>query len=207
MIRTSHAKNNAIPGMAYPLMVLVLATTASYPRMPDLINRLTEACGAGGPAAGDAPADGDAAAGVPGQGRREQPAVPGLAPCSLLTVRDALVAAVLAATPAAVERAHRSRDGQPEPADLYSVASSLTVAGMRADSAICLVRQDVGADRPHVPWQVGPRAEGLGSHRLPATMTLLPLAGRGCSREAGRVTIRMKPLRRAVTGTAYGHRP
>src|SRR5258706_12876176 len=44
MIRTSHAKNSAIPGMAYPLMVLVLATTASYPPMPDLIDRLTEAC-------------------------------------------------------------------------------------------------------------------------------------------------------------------
>ncbi len=79
MIRTSHAKNNAIPGMAYPLMVLVLATTASYPPMPDLIDRLTEACGAGDPAAGDAHADGDAAAGVPGLRRREQPAVPGLA--------------------------------------------------------------------------------------------------------------------------------
>ena len=50
MIRTSHAKNNAIPGMAYPLMVLVLATTASYPPMPDIIDRLTDACGAGGPA-------------------------------------------------------------------------------------------------------------------------------------------------------------
>src|SRR6266851_10352840 len=79
MITTSHIKNNAIPGMAYPLMVLVLATTASYPPMPDLIDRLTEACGAGGPAGRDAPADGDAAAGVPGLRRREQPAVPGLA--------------------------------------------------------------------------------------------------------------------------------
>ena len=62
MIRTSHAKNSTIPGMAYPLMVLVLATTASYPPMPDLIDRATEACCAGGPAAGDASADGDAAA-------------------------------------------------------------------------------------------------------------------------------------------------
>src|SRR5260370_4534483 len=62
MIRTSHAKNSAIPGMAYPLMVLVLATTASYPPMPDLIDGLTEACCAGGPAAGDPPADGDVAA-------------------------------------------------------------------------------------------------------------------------------------------------
>ncbi len=78
-IRTSHVKNRTIPGMAYPLMVLVLATTASYPPMPDLIDRLTEACCPGGPAAGDGPADGDAATGVPGLGRREQPAVPGLA--------------------------------------------------------------------------------------------------------------------------------
>jgi hypothetical protein len=54
--------------MAYPLMVLVLATTASYPPMPDLIDRLTEARCARGPAAGDGPADGDAAAGVPGPG-------------------------------------------------------------------------------------------------------------------------------------------
>jgi hypothetical protein len=43
MIRTSHAKNSTIPGMAYPLMVLALATNASYPRIPDLIDRLTEA--------------------------------------------------------------------------------------------------------------------------------------------------------------------
>src|SRR6266702_535706 len=50
MITTSHTKNSTIPGMAYPLMVLVLATTASYPPGPDLIDRLTEACGAGGPA-------------------------------------------------------------------------------------------------------------------------------------------------------------
>src|SRR5258708_27641780 len=79
MIRTSHAKNSTIPGMAYPLMVLVLATTASYPPMPDLIDRLTGAFSAGGPAAGAAPADGDEAAGVPGLGMREQSAVPGLA--------------------------------------------------------------------------------------------------------------------------------
>jgi hypothetical protein len=39
-IRTSHTKNHTIPGMAYPLMVLVLATTASYPQMPDLIDTL-----------------------------------------------------------------------------------------------------------------------------------------------------------------------
>jgi hypothetical protein len=65
MMRTSHAKNSTIPGMAYPLVVLVLATTASYPPMHDLIDRLTEACCAQGPAAGDGPADGDAAAGVP----------------------------------------------------------------------------------------------------------------------------------------------
>src|SRR5215467_10957036 len=45
MIRASHAKNSTIPGMAYPLMVLVLATTASYPPVPDLIDRLTGACG------------------------------------------------------------------------------------------------------------------------------------------------------------------
>ena len=50
-IRTSHAKNSTIPGMAYPLMVLVLATTASYPPMPNLIDGLTDACCAGGPAA------------------------------------------------------------------------------------------------------------------------------------------------------------
>jgi hypothetical protein len=49
-IRTSHTKNHTIPGMAYPLMVLVLATTASYPPMPDLIGRRTEGCGKGGPA-------------------------------------------------------------------------------------------------------------------------------------------------------------
>ena len=42
MIRTSHAKNSTIPGMAYPAMVLVLATAASYPPMPDLIGRLTD---------------------------------------------------------------------------------------------------------------------------------------------------------------------
>jgi hypothetical protein len=44
-IRTSHAKNSTIPGMAYPLMVLVLAMMASYPPMPDLIDGLTEAYG------------------------------------------------------------------------------------------------------------------------------------------------------------------
>ena len=38
-IRTSHATNHTIPGMAYPLMVLVLATTASYPPMPELIGK------------------------------------------------------------------------------------------------------------------------------------------------------------------------
>jgi hypothetical protein len=75
MIRTSHAKNSAIPGMAYPLMVLVLATTASYPPLPDLIDRLTGACCPGGPAAGAGSADGDAAAGVPGDraGENSQP--------------------------------------------------------------------------------------------------------------------------------------
>jgi hypothetical protein len=51
MIRASHAKNSTIPGMAYPLMVLVLATTASYPPIPDVIARLTGACRPGGPAA------------------------------------------------------------------------------------------------------------------------------------------------------------
>ena len=40
-IRTSHTKNHTIPGMAYPLTVLVLATPASYPPMPELIDRLT----------------------------------------------------------------------------------------------------------------------------------------------------------------------
>jgi hypothetical protein len=45
-IRTSHTKNHTIPGMAYPLTVLVLATPASYPPVPELIGRLTEACGA-----------------------------------------------------------------------------------------------------------------------------------------------------------------
>ena len=34
--------------MAYPLMVLVLATTASYPPIPELIDRLTEARGTAG---------------------------------------------------------------------------------------------------------------------------------------------------------------
>jgi hypothetical protein len=48
MIRISHAKNSTIPGMAYPLMVLLLATTASYPPLPELIDRLTEACCPGG---------------------------------------------------------------------------------------------------------------------------------------------------------------
>jgi hypothetical protein len=75
-IRTSHTKNHTMPGMAYPLMVLVLTMTASYPPMLELIDRLTEACCAEGLAAGDGPADGDAAAGA-GLGRREQPAVPG----------------------------------------------------------------------------------------------------------------------------------
>src|SRR5258708_7927035 len=39
-------------------------------------------------------------------------------------------------------------------------------------SAICVVPHDVGADRPHPPWQVGPRLEGHGWHRPPPTMTL-----------------------------------
>jgi pimeloyl-ACP methyl ester carboxylesterase len=42
MIRTSHAKNSTIPGMAYPAMVLVLATAGSYPPMLDLIGRLAD---------------------------------------------------------------------------------------------------------------------------------------------------------------------
>src|SRR5260221_8971463 len=50
MIKTTYAKNTAIGGMAPPLMFLVLATRASYPPMPDIIDRLTDACGAGGPA-------------------------------------------------------------------------------------------------------------------------------------------------------------
>ena len=53
MIRTSHAKNSTIPGMAYPLIVLALATTASYPPVTDLIGRLT---GTYGPKVGCLPA-------------------------------------------------------------------------------------------------------------------------------------------------------
>ena len=41
MISASHAKNSTIPGMAYPPMVLLLATAASYPPMPELFGRLT----------------------------------------------------------------------------------------------------------------------------------------------------------------------
>ena len=53
MITTTQKKNSTRPGMANPLMVLALATTASYPPMPDLIGRLAEGCCAAGPAAGD----------------------------------------------------------------------------------------------------------------------------------------------------------